>query len=239
MLGRILRFPLRFIPSNLTVYILQGKLKGKKWIVGSSNHGCWWGTYEQEKQFVFFNLVAKGAVVYDIGANVGFYTLLASMLVGHKGRVFAFEPLSRNICYLRKHLQINHCSNVVILEAAVSQQDGAALFKEGENSSTGHLSAEEGFKIETVSLDSLVLTGKIPPPNYIKIDVEGAELSVLFGAKRILIDYHPVVFLSNPGAAHLHDQCCAFLNSLGYDLRSIDGKQDINSAAEILALQKR
>ena len=49
-LGKILRFPLKFIPKNLAIFILQGKLRGKKWIVGSGNHGCWLGSYEYEKQ---------------------------------------------------------------------------------------------------------------------------------------------------------------------------------------------
>jgi len=51
--GKILRFPLRFIPTKVVVPILQGTLKGKKWIVGSSNHGCWLGSYEYEKCILF------------------------------------------------------------------------------------------------------------------------------------------------------------------------------------------
>ena len=83
---------------------MQDKLKGKKWIVGSSNHGCWLGTYEFAKQRLFSETIREGSIVYDIGAHLGFYALLASVLVGPKGRVVAFEPLTKNICFLEKHL---------------------------------------------------------------------------------------------------------------------------------------
>ena len=85
-IGKLLRFLLNLIPRDYEVPILQGKLKGQKWIVGSSNHGCWLGSYEYEKRLRFEGEVQKDSVVYDIGANVGFYTLLASKLVGGNGK---------------------------------------------------------------------------------------------------------------------------------------------------------
>lgn len=97
LVGRLLRWPLRFIPPELVVPILQGKLKGRKWVVGSSKHGCWLGSYEYHKRRLFEQLIRPGDTVFDIGAHVGFYTLLASILTGPAGRVFAFEPLPRNL----------------------------------------------------------------------------------------------------------------------------------------------
>lgn len=238
VLGKILRFPLRFIPPDLTVYILQGKLRGKKWIFGAGVHSYWLGCYEYKTQIMFSNLVNQGAVVYDVGANVGFYTLLASVLVGPGGRVFAFEPLPRNINYLKKHLQINKSENVMIIEAAVSDTDGFALFEGCIDNASGHLSAKGALEVKVVSLDNLVLKDGFPPPEYIKIDAEGKEFSVLSGAKRIIADYSPVIFFSNPGDADLHRQSCAFLKSFGYDLHSVWG-EDINGASEILALKKK
>jgi len=119
VVGKVLRLPLKLIPGGTILPILQGNLKGKKWIVGSSNHGCWLGTYEFAKQRLFSETIREGSVVYDIGAHVGFYTLLASVLVGPKGKVVAFEPLPRNIYYLKKHLRLNQCKNVILVEAAV------------------------------------------------------------------------------------------------------------------------
>ncbi len=104
VVGKLLRLPLRLLPDGMAVPVLQGPLKGKRWLVGSSTHGCWLGSYEYEKQRLFAKKIKAGAVVFDIGANVGFYTLLTAMLVRPEGRVVAFEPVPRNIDFLRKHI---------------------------------------------------------------------------------------------------------------------------------------
>ncbi|MCK4735841.1 MAG: FkbM family methyltransferase, partial [Methanophagales archaeon] len=179
-IGKLLKM---ILPNNMVVPILQGRLKGTKWIVGSSNIECALGSYEYEKRIVFEKEVSKSSVVYDIGAHVGFYTLLASELVSGGGRVIAFEPAFRNLKYLKKHVEINHCANVKIIEAAVSDKSGISHFNEGHSSSMGHLSEDGNLTVDTVSIDKLVGAGKIPAPDYIKIDVEGAELLVLKGAK--------------------------------------------------------
>lgn len=124
--GKILRLPLEIIPREAQVPILQGKLSGKKWVVGSSTHGCWVGSYEYEKRLAFEKIVSENSVVFDIGAHVGFYTLLASVLVKEKGQVFAFEPSIRNSLYLKEHLRINHIANVKVIQAAVAAHDGSA-----------------------------------------------------------------------------------------------------------------
>lgn len=167
-LGKIIRFPLKFIPAGMEVPILQGKLKGKRWIVGSFNHGCWLGSYEYEKQTLFAKTITKGAVVYDIGAHVGFYTLLASEIVGQSGKVVAFEPLPRNLHYLNKHLSLNGCENVKIIEAAVAEESGVTFFTEGISSSMGYLQSTGDYEVEKAGLDNLVLDGKIPPPSILK-----------------------------------------------------------------------
>jgi len=74
LIGRILRRLLRAVPRGLVVPVLQGPSRGKQWIVGSTNHGAWLGSYELAKQRRFAQAVTTGSVVYDIGANVGVYT---------------------------------------------------------------------------------------------------------------------------------------------------------------------
>src|SRR5579864_334767 len=71
LLGRILRLPLRLLPRGSVVPILQGPLRGRRWIVGSSTHGCWLGSYENGEQKILQASIRPGSVVYDIGANVG------------------------------------------------------------------------------------------------------------------------------------------------------------------------
>jgi FkbM family methyltransferase len=236
ILGRMMRFPLKFIPAGMDVPILQGKLRGSRWIVGSFNHGCWLGSYEHEKQSLFAETVTEGAVVYDIGAHVGFYTLLASQIVGQRGKVIAFEPLPRNLFYLNKHLLLNKCENVQVIEAAVAEDSGTAIFAEGIHSSMGHLSSAGNIEIQKVALDELVLKGRIPPPEYLKIDVEGAELLVLSGAKKTLHDFAPVIFLSTHGV-DIHRQCIEFLKSTGYQLHGIVEKSTYYTD-EIIAVKK-
>ena len=163
ILGRIMRFPLKFVPAGMEVPILQGKLKGKRWIVGSFNHGCWLGSYEYKKQTLFAETVTEGSVVYDVGAHVGFYTLLASEVVGQGGKVIAFEPLPRNLHYLNKHLSLNRCENVKVIEAAVAEESGTTFFTEGISSSMGYLSSTGDYEVKVVSLDNLVLNREIPP----------------------------------------------------------------------------
>jgi FkbM family methyltransferase len=233
LLGKIVRFPLRLIPRSLVIFILQGKLRGKKWVVGSGVHACWLGDYEYGKQSIFQEAVGQGNIVFDIGANVGFYTLLASILVGPLGKVFAFEPVPKNLLYLKRHIQLNRLTNVSIIEAAVSDHNGFARFDEGITRSEGYISSEGNLFVRTVGLDELYLQGKILIPDFMKIDVEGAEMSVLRGAKSILQHFHPVIFLSTHGE-YVHQQCIGFLKSIDYKIKTIDGKK-ISHPDEIVA----
>jgi predicted RNA methylase len=92
--------------------ILQGPGRGIRWIVGAGTHGCWLGSYESEKQAVVAEALGPGMVFYDLGANAGFYTLLAARAVLPGGEVIAFEPLPENISYLRRHVERNGFRNV-------------------------------------------------------------------------------------------------------------------------------
>jgi FkbM family methyltransferase len=233
-LGRVLRFPLDFIPKETQVPILQGKLRGKKWIVGSSNHGCWLGSYEYKKQIIFEKTIIRESVVFDLGANVGFYTLLASVLVGPSGKVFAFEPLPRNLFLLREHLRINRITNVSIIEGAVSDRSGSTTFEEGQSSATGHLSRDGKVRVATTTLDELWFKGAITTPDFIKIDIEGAEMKALVGARAMLESAKATIFLATHGSP-IHQECCHFLSGIGYKLTPIDGRE-LEKSSEVLAV---
>jgi len=248
--GKFLRLPLCLIPPGTAMPILQGALRHKKWIVGSGNHGYWLGSYEREKCRIFERTVTEGSTVFDVGAHAGFYSLLAASLVGPRGKVFAFEPSPRNLRYLRQHLQMNTSTNVQVIDAAVSNRTGMAWWEEGVNSSTGHLLRQDvapagapvaarrpRFRVRTLSLDQTIARGELPAPDYMKIDVEGAEELVLAGARSLLRCAHPTLFLATHGR-DLHTRCCKFLASLGYRLETVSPNKaaGVLDSDEILAM---
>jgi len=233
VVGRILRSPLKLIPEDMPMPILQGKLRGKKWIAGAHTHGCWLGSYEQGKQVLFAGRVGEGEVVFDIGANVGFYTLLASTLVGAGGHVYAFEPLPRNIDYLRQHLLLNQVNNVTVIEAAASAGTGFATFEDGGPSAMGHLSLSGSLQVKTVGIDDLISRGIVRSPDVLKLDVEGDEMLVLSGARSALERSKPTIFLATHGP-QVHREACEFLRSLDYQLESIS-PQTLEETDELIA----
>lgn len=92
ILGIVLRLPLQLIPIGTIVPILRTAARGKKWILGSGAHSQWLGFHEVGKKKLFQKTIQPGSTVYDIGANVGIYTILSSVLCGNSGKVYAFEP---------------------------------------------------------------------------------------------------------------------------------------------------
>jgi len=223
LLGKALRAPLSLIPKTAVVPVLQGPLAGKRWIVGSATHGAWLGTYEYGKQRMFARAIQPGMVVFDLGANVGFYSLIAAVRTGDGGRVYAFEPVSRNLDFLRRHLDRNRIRNVEIVEAAVSDASGLAAFEESASSAMGRIGASGRLKIRTVTLDEMVLDRGLPMPDAIKIDIEGGERRALEGARGILERRHPLIFLATHGG-QVHAECCALLTGLGYVLSGVNGE---------------
>lgn len=216
-LGRMLRLPLRLVPELTPLRILAGPLAGSRWLSTAGPHGCWLGSYERELQRLFVRSVRAGQVVWDVGANVGFFTLLAAKVVGPTGRVVAIEPLPRNLQLLRRHLELNGIGQVAVFAQAVADAPGTALFDAGASPSTGHLDAARGFAVEVTTIDALVESKAAPAPQVIKMDIEGAESRALAGARNTLARHRPLVWLSTHGWAQ-HDACWTMLQQLGYEL---------------------
>jgi FkbM family methyltransferase len=232
-LGKLLRLPLRLIPPQTVLPILQGKLRGKKWIVGSGNHGYWLGSYEIDKRRLFEKTVPRGGVVFDLGGNVGYYSLLSSILVGPQGRVFAFEPLPRNLDFLRRHLSLNRVENVTVIDAAVADHSGTAFFEENASTSKGRIAEQASLTVRSVALDDLLAAGTLPRPDLLKIDIEGAEFLALQGARNLLARHHPTIFLSTH-SGKVHQECLRLLGDLGYQLSSLD-RRPLERSRDILA----
>lgn len=162
------------------------------------------------EDMVMRRFVTKGDVVFDIGVFWGLYTVLLSQLVGEKGKVYAFEPNPKLLPSLE--LTAESLSNVKLYPIALSDKQGEVnFFVPEEDASMASLSdwtngiAGDVYKItcKMQRLDDLVEEEKIPAPNFIKCDVEGAELSVFNGGIKTLnrVDAPIVMFELNPKAA--------------------------------------
>jgi FkbM family methyltransferase len=222
-LGRMVRLPLRLLPKNMVMPILQGQLRGKKWVVGAGEHGYWLGSYEMRKRIAFESEIQPQMVVYDIGANVGFYSLLAAHLSGPEGKVYAFEPLHRNVEFIYRHITLNRLENIEVFEAAVSDQAGEAFFDPGVSIATGHLSESGTVRVRQVCLDEMLAEGTIAPPDTLKVDVEGAEYAVFQGAKNMIEDHRPLIFLDTHGR-DVHALTIELLAGYGYQFETLDGR---------------
>ncbi len=231
-IGKVARLPLRILPPTLTVRILQGPLKGKKWVVGSTRHACWLGSYEINIQRLVTQEVRCGEVFYDVGANVGFYSVLASILTG-PGKVYAFEPLPENVRYIKKHLELNDVRNVEVFEVAVSDEQGTFSFQDEETRGMGCLQAGGNLCVQTVTLDSLLQEQRIAPPCVIKMDIEGAETRALMGARECFQKHKPKLILATHGK-EIHRECRRLLDSWGYECLILQCEPD-EDRAEILA----
>ena len=204
--------------------ILAGALRGYRWApaAGGKVGRFFAGTYEADQTEVFCRHVTTGSTVIDLGANVGYYTLLAARMVGPEGRILACEPEPLNASYLRRHVQANRLANVVVEEVAVGAVSGRAGFTRGKGRGRGHFAADGELTVPVRTLDSLVQSNELSP-GFLKIDVEGAEDDVLAGGAETLEAHRPVIFLATHGR-DVHEASCARLRALAYTLTSIDGR---------------
>ncbi|KUM24681.1 hypothetical protein AU467_06090 [Mesorhizobium loti] len=151
--------------------------------------------HEPEVTALLHRYLETGAVFYDIGANIGLHSLIASKIVGPTGRVLAFEPGEINLRYFRRTLE-NGAPNISLHEFAIGAADETRVFDLRGGAMSGKLVGSGEKAVDPVSMqvrciDSLVAEG-YPRPDVIKIDIEGGEADALQGAAKTL-QTHPVV----------------------------------------------
>ncbi len=163
------------------------------------------GTYQPHVLREMRRFVAPGGVAYDLGAHIGYFTLILSRLVGTQGSVFSFEPDPRNLDALAANLGGGGTANVTVVRSAVSDASGQVTFATFDFSSVGHIADARTpgdarlVTVECVTLDDFVFSRGCPAPSFLKIDVEGAETRVLRGAERVLREVRPVVVVEVRG----------------------------------------
>ena len=164
-------------------------------------HVAMFGTYEPELREIFRVVLPTGGVAFDIGANVGWHTLLMASLVGNDGRVLAAEANPSVRGRLQDHLNLNRFEQVEVIPYAIANTEGTAKFYGPEaddaDSGNGHVVTDETgtqhetIRVETRRLDTIVSAGQIERLDLIKIDVEGFEWPVLQGGEQTIAKFRP------------------------------------------------
>jgi FkbM family methyltransferase len=184
------------------------------------------GEAEEPVQDALSARLRPGMIFYDLGANIGLFSLLAARSVGPKGHVFSFEPDSNVAERLRRNVNRNGFSNVTISEVGVWSSIGEVSFMAADGASpdrgTGRFVTGNNAvsaPIKCVTLDEFVK--EHPAPDAIKCDVEGAELEVLRGAEKLIQQNHPWIL----GEMHSDANARAWqeaLGKLGYKFEFVD-----------------
>jgi len=143
------------------------------------------GSHEPHVSSLFCSLLNNGMTVVDVGALIGYYTLLAAKRVGDNGRVLAFEPSPTAFSLLLKNIKINNRNNIKAFKYAVSDKNGKKTF-DLSRLSFAHTKSSDTIVVNTVFIDSFLHSLSIEDVDLVKIDVEGAELEVLRGMRKIL-----------------------------------------------------
>lgn len=150
------------------------------------------GVYEEFETELFKKRIKKGMTVVDIGANWGWYTLIAAKLVGEKGKVYAFEPEPCNYDLLVKNIEINGYDNIIPVQKAVSNKVGTVKLFLTQDNPGGHTiyiynhSLQRNFvKVESITLDEF-FRDRNDKIDVMKMDAEGAEFAILQGMREIL-----------------------------------------------------
>jgi FkbM family methyltransferase len=170
------------------------------------------GTYEPASLLATRLLLRPGDVFFDVGANVGLYSMLASRWSGPYGRVFSFEPSEREFRHLREHLELNGLVNVTTIRSAVVDHDGIFDLRVAEFPHAGHNTITETFvydavvakhteRVEGITLDRFASESRLEHVDLVKVDVEGGEHAVLAGATKLLRDWRPSWIIEVSGHA--------------------------------------
>ena len=220
----------RFLSNQPFVHTINvGPAAGLRFEVSLPNDKpVWAGVYEREFTTTIVEHIKPGDVCYDIGGYRGYMS--GAMALAGAGKVIAFEPLPANQRALRRLCELNPQLPVNIIAVALGSEDGTALLKVMHDASMGKLSnssfqseitASSEVLVNVRKIDSLLQTREIPPPDVVKIDVEGAEADVLTGAREMLRVSRPTMFLEAHGGV-LEEACSQQLVQLGYKIRRLE-----------------
>jgi len=223
--GRLVRWVLDpLVPPEgpLTVTLPGGAVAHLRYDEALGRIVGWLGAFEPAELAYTAHCLRPGDVAFDVGANVGLFTLVMARAVGPQGRVFSFEPHPAARARLQAHLEENHCANVEVVEAAASDRAGTQTLHDAADAAfasvVGVLPGHEGggvLDVPTTTLDARWTAAGCPRVRLVKVDVEGAEESVLRGAAELLDVSRPALLVEANTREALRS-LRAMLHPLGY-----------------------
>jgi FkbM family methyltransferase len=224
--------------------ILRGAGQGLRFNVAASHSAFILGSHEPEAQELLSKVLRPGMVYYDVGANVGFFAVIAARLLTPSGRVICFEPLPENARQIEYNAKLNGFENITVRCQALGGSNRQDVFNTSVEPTWGMLStvgkaperALGQIPVDVRTLDSLCVPGGLPAPDLIQVDIEGAEAEFLEGARETLTVQRPilVIELHRTNAA-----VAAILDRFGYActvLGSSESVLDVPWDANILAV---
>lgn len=151
------------------------------------------GIYEDCMVSTLKKYLSPGAVFVDVGANEGYFSVLASALVGASGRVVAIEPQSRLQTVLQQNFELNGCSNIKLISTAISDAENTAELYLTPDTNTGASGLSRGTRyrlptetVQTTTLLKLIADQQLEQIDLMKMDIEGFEYEALLGAEAVL-----------------------------------------------------
>ncbi len=209
--GLIRRALNRAAPEGLiTVRVAAGALEGCRLKLDlQAEKDYWLGTYEPELQAAIAEWVKPGMTAYDVGANIGYISLMLARQAGETGQVVAFEALPLNLERLRQNLALNGLERrVSVMPCAVVDGERTVRFWIGPSGGMGkaegsagrqEVAYAEAIDVTGISLDGFAFQNGHPLPQVVKMDIEGGEVLALPGMRRLLLEGRPVIFLELHG----------------------------------------
>jgi len=205
--------------------------------------GIWTGTYEQAFAGRLADSVKPGTIAYDIGSWHGFFA--GVMAAQGAEAVHVFEPLPANVDRIRRMVALNPAKNITLHANAVGDRDTemdlivmpeTSMAKLEESRFQAEFASAMRLRVSVRSIDSLIASSVIEPPSLMKIDVEGAELMVIKGARETIRRHRPEIFAEIHSSALL-EECTFLLRSEGYAIESLDENPDTARARDVFQIR--
>ena len=192
------------------ITVSRGVLRGARLKLDLTlNHESYWlHNYEPQMVEAIHDFCKGGMTIYDVGANIGYISLILARIVGAGGKVLAFEPLPGNIQRINEHIACNSLHSVIkVVPVAVSDREGKEIFLVHYDNKMGKLAGSRGRKttyfdrieVNSLRLDDFIYRDSNPPPHLIKIDVEGGGVKAIPGMQQLLSERRPVVLMELHG----------------------------------------